>query len=499
MNLSFFDSVKKTKLVFEPLEHNLVKIYICGPTVYDDAHLGHARSAVAFDLLHRVLLANGYKVEIVKNFTDIDDKILKKMKETKQGLEELCEQYITSYKNDMNKLNILDMSQEPRATQNLEAMKEIVSILLKKNLAYIIDDGIYFSSSKDEKYGSLSGQNKSENLQNRIEENKQKNNPKDFVLWKFAKENEISFEADFGKGRPGWHLECSAMINKHLAYKDKKYQIDIHAGGADLLFPHHENEAAQTRCALNQDIAKYWLHNGFVNIAGEKMSKSLGNSFFLKDVLKNFSAELVRFYLLATHYRAGINFNEMDLLSAKKRLDKFYRLKKRIYSSDFANNSTSNLTKPNKVFQANILKALNDDLNISIALSLIDDLVTKANEELDKNPKNKALKQELNANFIFIADILGICYQDAFEYFQSALSKEEKKEVLKLIDLRKKAKKEKDYKRSDELRLELENLGILLMDTSSGTLWECCAGLNEGCEDECKCENECECGCKKES
>jgi len=485
MNLSFFDSVKKTKLAFEPLDDNLVKIYICGPTVYDDAHLGHARSAVAFDLLHRVLLANGYKVKIVKNFTDIDDKILKKMQETKQGLEELCEQYIKSYKSDMSKLNVLEMSQEPRATQNLEAMKEMVSILLKKNLAYIIDDGIYFASSKDEKYGSISGQNKSENLQNRIEENKQKNNPKDFVLWKFAKKNEIFFEADFGKGRPGWHLECSAMINKHLAYKDKKYQIDIHAGGADLLFPHHENEAAQTRCALNQDIAKYWLHNGFVNIAGEKMSKSLGNSFFLKDVLKNFSTELVRFYLLATHYRAGINFNEKDLLSAKKRLDKFYRLKKRIYSS-----------KPNQVnktFKENILKALNDDLNISIALSLIDDLVAKANEELDKNPKNKSLKQELSANFIFIADILGICYQDAFEYFQSGITKEQKKEVIRLIDLRKKAKEEKDYKKSDELRLELENLGILLMDTAGDTLWECCGGVGEKCEEECKCDDKCKC------
>lgn len=260
--LHLFDSVKKEKVVFQPIKDNDVKVYVCGPTVYDDAHLGHARSAIAFDLLHRVLKANNYNVTMTKNFTDIDDKIIKKMNETNNSLEEITNHYINSYKKDMNSLNILENTLEPKATQNLDVMIDMINNLQTKDIAYNTSDGVYFDTSKDENYGTISHRASDENSQARVEVNDEKRNQKDFALWKFQKEpNEVAYEAPFGKGRPGWHIECSAMIDKHLAYKNSEYAIDIHGGGADLLFPHHENEAAQTRCSSNQHLAKYWMHN----------------------------------------------------------------------------------------------------------------------------------------------------------------------------------------------------------------------------------------------
>ncbi|MGE3301170.1 MAG: cysteine--tRNA ligase, partial [Arcobacter sp.] len=384
--LHIFDSVKKEKVEFNPIVEGKVKIYVCGPTVYDDSHLGHARSAIAFDLLHRVLKANDYEVIMTKNFTDIDDKIIKKMYESNKSLEEITNQYINAYKADMKALNILDNTIEPKATENLEIMKEMISNLISKDVAYKTSDSVYFDTSKDNLYGTLSHKINDENSQARVEENIEKRNPADFALWKFEKTNDVSFDAPFGKGRPGWHIECSAMIEKHLAYKDSPFQIDIHAGGADLLFPHHENEAAQTRCSSGQNLAKYWMHNGFVNINGEKMSKSLGNSFFLKDVLKSYSGEVIRFYLMSTHYRANLGFNEEDLIASKKRLDKLYRVKKRVYGTE---SSTIN-----KNFKEEILNALNDDINTSIALSIIDEMINSANDKLDANPKDKNLKKE---------------------------------------------------------------------------------------------------------
>ena len=371
MLLHIYDSVKKEKVEFNSIIPNVAKIYVCGPTVYDDSHLGHARSAIAFDLLHRVLKANDYEVIMTKNFTDIDDKIIKKMNDSNKSLEEITTTYINTYKADMKALNILDNTIEPKATENLESMKEMISNLISKDIAYKTSDSVYFDTSKDNSYGTLSHKINDENSQARVEVNVEKRNPSDFALWKFAKTNDVSFEAPFGLGRPGWHIECSAMIEKHLAYKDSEFQIDIHGGGADLLFPHHENEAAQTRCSSGQNLAKYWMHNGFVNIDGEKMSKSLGNSFFLKDVLKSYSGEVIRFYLMSAHYRANFNFNEEDLIASKKRLDKLYRVKKRVYALE------SDISNVNKKFKDDILNALNDDMNTSIALSLIDEMIWK--------------------------------------------------------------------------------------------------------------------------
>ena len=462
--LHIFDSVKKEKVEFKPIQERKVKIYVCGPTVYDDSHLGHARSAIAFDLLHRVLKANDYEVTMTKNFTDIDDKIIKKMYETKKTLEDITNQYINAYKADMKALNILDNTIEPKATENLEVMKEMISNLISKDVAYKTSDSVYFDTSKDNLYGTLSHKSNDENSQARVEENQEKRNSADFALWKFEKANDVSFDAPFGKGRPGWHIECSAMIEKHLAYKDSQYQIDIHAGRADLLFPHHENEAAQTRCSSGQNLAKYWMHNGFVNINGEKMSKSLGNSFFLNDVLKSYSGEVIRFYLMSTHYRADLSFNEEDLIASKKRLDKIYRLKKRVYGVEDSS--------VNKKFKEDILNALNDDINTSIALSVIDEMINSANDKLDSNPKDKNLKKELISNINFIEEVLGIGGNDAYAYFQFGIDESTKEKIESLILKRNEAKKAKDFQTADKLRDELSSMDISLMDTVNGTVWE---------------------------
>ena len=463
--LVIYDSIKKQKLPFEPLKDNTVKVYVCGPTVYDDSHLGHARSAIAFDLLHRVLKANSYEVIMTKNFTDIDDKIIKKMYETNQTLEEITTQYINAYKADMRALNVLDNTLEPKATKNLDAMKAMIENLLSQDIAYKTSDGVYFDTSKDSSYGSLSKKFDEENSQARVEENKEKRNAADFALWKYAKQNDVSFESSFGLGRPGWHIECSAMINEHLAYSDTPYQIDIHAGGADLLFPHHENEAAQTRCSGNhQELAKYWMHNGFVNIDGEKMSKSLGNSFFLKDVLKSYSGEVVRFYLLTAHYKTDFNFNEEDLISSKKRLDKLYRLKKRVYGTASG--------EVNKKLKEEILNSLNDDLNTSKAIASIDEMINISNEKLNTNPKDKNLKKELIANFTFIDEVLGFGASDAYEYFQFGINEETKSKIETLIEARNEAKKNKDFETADKIREELTSMNISIMDTPNGVVWE---------------------------
>lgn len=458
-----FDSSKKEKVEFKSIKDGKVKIYVCGPTVYDNSHLGHARSAIAFDLLHRVLKLNGYEVIMTKNFTDIDDKIIKKMNQSGKSLEDITSFYIDLYKKDMEALNVLPNSLEPKATLNLEAMKNMIENLIKKDIAYKTQTSVYFDVSKDKFYGSLSNKI-SEDSKARVEGDIEKRNSADFALWKFEKSDDVAFESSFGKGRPGWHIECSAMIKKHLAYSDEPYQIDIHCGGADLLFPHHENEASQTRCDSGQNLAKYWLHNGFVNINGEKMSKSLGNSFFLKDVLKSYSAEVVRYYLLSAKYQADINFNEEDLITSKRRLDKLYRVKKRVYGIE------SKLQDKN--FENSLLKALNDDINTPVALSIIDEFINNSNDKLDLNPKDKNLKQTIVSNIAYIEKALGIGGSDAFAYFQFGVDEELKNQIDSLLKQRAKAKIDKDFIKADAIRDELNRVGISIMDNINGTVWE---------------------------
>jgi len=464
--MHIYDSVQKTKLPFEPIRAGEASIYVCGPTVYDDAHLGHARSSLAFDLLSRTLKALNYKVTMGKNFTDIDDKIIKKVEETGKPMQEITEFYIDRYLEEMAALGVQRADLEPKATESLAAIESMIQKLIDKDMAYVISTGdVYFDTSKDEHYGDISHQvGEDDDNQSRVEHTSQKRNPKDFALWKACKgSDDICFDTAFSSGRPGWHIECSAMIEKHFEGNDE-YSIDIHGGGADLLFPHHENEAAQSRCATGHELAKYWMHNGFVQIDGEKMSKSLGNSFFLKDALKIYDGEVLRYYLNSVHYRNDFNFSEEELQTSKKRLDKLYRLKKRV--------SPGKGSSVNKEFKKALLDAMSDDLNISIALAVIDEMISNTNDAFDAEPKNKALKKETLANIEFIDTLLGFGGQEPFTYFQIGISEDEKEKIETLIAQRTEAKKEKNFERSDAIRDELITMGISIMDTANGTVWE---------------------------
>ena len=472
-----YDSLSKKKLPFKPISEGLARIYACGPTVYDDAHLGHAKSAVSFDLLRRVLQAEGYEVKFARNFTDIDDKILKKMAETGKSLGEITELYTRRYLQDMSALNVADASISPKATENIAAICELISSLLKKGFAYeIAGDGIYFDTRKDGDYLSLSGKKEDagKNIA-RVASNDAKHDEKDFVLWKF---DENWFDSPFGKGRPGWHSECVAMILAHLDSGDPQFCIDIHAGGADLLFPHHENEAAQCRCARHRALSKYWLHNGFVQVNNEKMSKSLGNSFFVGDALKIAPGEALRFYLLSSHYRANFNYSIADLLASKKRLDKIYRLKKRVrdvLASAAGQNSTSEPPAAEAKFRSEMMEFLSDDLNTSGALAVLDSFVASANEALDRAPKDKALKALIAANLEFVKQTLGILYEDETEYFRFGVSEQQRAQIEDLIKQRAQAKAEKNFASADAIRARLTDMKIEVMDTPSGTVWEVAA------------------------
>jgi cysteinyl-tRNA synthetase len=464
--ITIFDSVKREKVEFEPIVEKEAKIYVCGPTVYDDAHLGHARSALSFDLLSRTLRCFGFNVTLAKNFTDIDDKIINKLKSTNLTLQELTQYYINRYLDEMEALNVKRADLEPKATESIDAILEMIESLIERGFAYRVEGGdIYFDTSKDESYGKISHMvtDDSQNI-SRVSHSKTKKNPKDFALWKACEgEESICFDAKIGRGRPGWHIECSAMIDK-LFGKRGDYSVDIHAGGADLLFPHHENEATQTRCARDYEIAKYWMHNGFVQIDGEKMSKSLGNSFFLKDALKAYSGEVLRFYLISVHYRNSFNFNELDLLSAKKRLDRLYRLKKRLLPVKVGSVDES--------FREALLEAMGDDLNSSKALAVVDEMVSSVNEQLDKNPKNKNLKSTTLANIEFIDELLGFGGNEPFEWFQQGVDEVTKEEIESLIQARSDAKKSKNYALADEIREQLSKMGVAVMDMPDGTKWE---------------------------
>ena len=460
--MRIFDTSKREKVEFSPIKDGEVSIYLCGPTVYDDAHLGHAKSAVSFDLLRRVLKALGYKVKFARNYTDIDDKILNKMAQTGQNLEEITNKYIAHYESDMGALNVLDPDFKPKATQCLEAIINYIKVLMDRGVAYKTCDGIYFDTSKDSGYFSISGKDNNTDLIARVVCFCEKRDEKDFVLWKF---DEKWYESPFGKGRPGWHTECVAMIREFLSDKEnEEFEIDIHAGGVDLLFPHHENEASQCRCAYHKNLSKYWMHNGFIKVNNEKMSKSLNNSFFVKDALKNVHGEVLRYYLLTSHYRAHFNYSDEDLVASKKRLDKIYRLKKRVdgVQAGMANES----------LKSELLDALSDDLNASKALASVDEFVKTANERLDNNPKDKAYKAEVVANLELIGEILGIAITNYVEYFQFGVSDEQKEQIKRLLDERAVAKKERNFARADEIRDELAKMNISIMDTPNGAVWE---------------------------
>lgn len=446
--MQFFNSKTRKKEEFISNDE-CVNIYVCGPTVYDDAHLGHARSSISFDLLKRVIRANGKAVKLAKNYTDIDDKLIKKMNESGKSLAEISEFYIKSYENDMKALNVLKPDISPKATEYVNQMISFIEKLLELKYAYKLDDGIYLNTSLDNLYLSISNKPQDETI-SRLENEAAKLNASDFVLWKF---DDKYYNASFGTGRPGWHTECVCMI------LDIFPKLHIHCGGADLLFPHHENEACQCRLATKNELADFWLHNGFVNINNEKMSKSLNNSFFVKDALKEFNGETLRFYLLSTHYRQDFNYTIDDLKASKKRLDKIYRLKKRLSLNEI----NIDLIAPKSELKDKLINALSDDLNTSKALAIIDEWINCVNVI----KPNDTIKDE----FLAICELIGVGLLKPNDYLQNCDEKF-RIQILDLIEQRKVAKQNKDYAKADNIRDELNKLGVSIQDTPNGVDWE---------------------------
>ena len=451
-----FNTLKRRKDEFIPIDENNVRLYVCGPTVYDRAHLGNAKTAVIFDVLYRVLM-NKYgkdKVVYVSNITDVDDKILNKHKETGKSIREITEQTYQWYIDDMAKLNVLSPNHRPRATEYIAEMIEIVKLLLQNGYAYESEGHVLFDVDSMKNYGFLSGRSMKEMLAGaRIEVADYKKNPADFILWKPSEADQPGWDSPWGYGRPGWHLECSAMSSKLLGNS-----FDIHGGGADLIFPHHENECAQSLCAFpNDSFARYWVHGGMLMVDGVKMSKSLGNFYTVEQILEKHPSEALRLLFLTTHYHQPFNFTFEGLEAAKQNLDKFYNALLQV--KDVALDSNIGADE-------RIVAALEDDLNTPLALSYIHDLVNQLNkaETLEDKSKYKSL-------LLKSAEMLGILWLDSEVWFKGEASGESQ-EIESLVAQRTAAKKNKDYALADKIRNDLKERGILLEDTANGTIWK---------------------------
>jgi cysteinyl-tRNA synthetase len=467
--LKFYNSLTKKIENFVPINPPKVNIYICGPTVYDYFHIGNARTFTMSDVIRRYLEYRGYEVNYVMNLTDIDDKLIKKAQDEKTDTAEVAKKYIDAFFEDSNQLKIKTANLYPRATEHMDEIKKMISRLVEKGYAYNVDGNVFYNVSKFKNYGSLSGKNIDDlEAGARVEVNVNKNNPLDFTLWKKVKDGEPFWESDWGRGRPGWHIECSAMSCKHLGDT-----FDIHAGGNDLIFPHHENEIAQSEAANNKPFVKYWLHFGFLNINNEKMSKSLGNFFTARDILSKYPAEAIRLFLLQAHYRGPLDFSDDLLDAANKGLEKI---------NNFAETITDGLNQNKKdgvnpvynfdTFEKRFVEAMDDDFNTPQAVAVIFDFIKEANKVIATN-------ENLNVNFykslkMFFdktaVDIFGIYHFQSSEVSGDILL--ENKLIEMLIDLRLKAKNAKDYSLSDEIRNKLNELGIQLKDTKGGTTYK---------------------------
>jgi cysteinyl-tRNA synthetase len=467
--LQVYNTIKNSKEEFKPIKDNKVNIYVCGVTVYDNCHIGHARSSVVFDVIRRYLIYKGFNVQFVKNFTDIDDKIIKRSNEENIFWKDLTEKYIVEHDNDMAALNILTPDHTPKATEYINEMIELTQKLIKKGFAYESDGDVYFRVDEFKEYGKLSNRD-IEDLKAgaRIEINDKKENPLDFALWKKSKEGEPFWESPWGKGRPGWHIECSAMSSKLFGLP-----FDIHGGGKDLIFPHHENEIAQSEAAEGKEFARYWLHNGFVNINKEKMSKSLNNFFTIKEILEEFDPEVLRFFLLTTHYRSPLDFSTDKLIEAESALDRIYTM---LDELNYVVPSKKGLKVdeiPNLYdeFVKKFDKEMDDDFNTASALSVMFDFIKEINKLISNKLNKEALEklqEETHNIFIVIKNVLGIIVKTPEEWFKSNLPISIE-ELNDLIEKRAVARKEKDFATSDKIREELEKKGVFLFDTLQGT------------------------------
>jgi cysteinyl-tRNA synthetase len=449
MTLSFYNDLSRKKEVFAPLKAPDVTIYVCGPTIYDFAHLGHGRSAVAFDLLHRYLKYKKYNVKFVFNYTDIEDKMINRANDEGITVKQLADRFSKIYDEDYKKLNLLPPFRNPKATEHIPEMIGIIHKLEKKGFTYVIeDDGVYYDVMKFPAYGKLSHQNLEDLKVGARVETEGKKSPYDFVLWKFEKPGEPSWDSPWGKGRPGWHIECSAMSAKYLGET-----IDIHGGGQDLIFPHHEDEVAQSEAANGKPFAKFWIHNGFVNINGEKMSKSLNNFYTLRDIFKDYDPLAVRYLFISTHYRMPINFTFEALQGAKNSLDRLQQAYFEMLDCEKFGDKHILLDH----YRYELQQALDDDLNISAALAVVFEFVSEVNR--NNSQLHSESHKEVLDFFKEIDSILGV-----LKHHHGSVPEE----VKALAEERERARKDKNWAKSDELREKINALGYSIADSREG-------------------------------
>ncbi len=479
MSLRVYNTMTAQKEEFRPLVPGKVGMYVCGVTVYDYCHIGHARANIVFDVIYRYLQFAGFETTYVRNYTDVDDKIINRANERHISSKDLAEEFITAFDQDMDALGLLRPTHEPRATEYIAEIIGICEKLIDKGLAYASGGDVYYSVDKFPSYLKLSKRNMEEMQAGaRIAPGEQKRNPMDFALWKAAKPGEPSWESPWGPGRPGWHIECSAMSSSLLGDT-----FDIHGGGRDLIFPHHENEIAQSEGASGKPFAKYWIHNGFVNVNQEKMSKSLGNFFTIRDILQTYDPEVVRFFILTSHYRSPIDFSDQNLLEAQSGLSRFYEaldLAETVLAAipKEAENSDEGAQLEEK-FRA----AMDDDFNTALAIAHLFEGVRTMNrliatKKFAKKADLVAQVRDLHATILRLGEVLGIFLSAPAAWLEKVkMAGLERlditaEEIEAYIEERLAARKEKDFARSDEIRDELEKRGIVLLDSREGTTWK---------------------------
>jgi len=463
MSIKLYNTLTRKKELFQPIEENKVKMYVCGPTVYNYIHIGNARPAIVFDTVRRYFEYRGYEVNFVSNFTDVDDKLIKAANELGEEVPVIADRFINAYFEDVKALGCKEATVHPRVTENIEIIIDFIQALIDKGFAYEQGGDVYYKTRSFRGYGKLSHQSIDElRVGARIEVGEKKQDSLDFVLWKAAKAGEIYWESPWGDGRPGWHIECSAMAKKYLGET-----IDIHAGGQDLAFPHHENEIAQSEAANGKTFANYWMHNGYINIDNEKMSKSLGNFILVHHIIKQHDPQLIRFFMLSVHYRHPINYSEELLESTKKGLERlrtsFANLKHRIDSS--TNLTTDDEEWLNKISNLHdeFLVAMDDDFNTANAISTLFELSKQTNYYLEsKNTSTKVIASFIEM-FERLFGVLGLALED-----EELLDEE----IEELIEKRIEARKNRDFALADQIRDELKEKNVILEDTPQGTRWK---------------------------
>ena len=462
--MKLYNTMTRKKEDFVPLHENEVRMYCCGPTVYNYFHIGNARPFIIFDTFRRYLEYKGYKVTYVQNFTDIDDKMIQRANEEGITVPELADRFIEEYFKDADGLGIKRATYHPKATDHIDDIIAFIEKLIEKGYAYEVDGDVYFDTTAYEDYGKLSKQNLEElEAGARIQPGEKKKNPMDFALWKAQKPGEPAWDSPWGKGRPGWHIECSVMATKYLGET-----IDIHAGGQDLTFPHHENEIAQTEALTGKPFARYWLHNGYINVDNRKMSKSLGNFFTVRDISREYDLEVVRLFMLSAHYRNPVNFSHELLEQAKSALERLYNAKSNL-DHLLRETQDKEMTQEEQEIYAEMdgyikkfEEAMEDDINTADALAAIFDLVRDANTHL-KGESSKKLVQKTYDVFKTLTDILGIVQKEQ----EMTLDEE----IEALIEKRQQARAAKDWATADKIRDDLRKRGIILEDTPTGVRW----------------------------